>query len=270
MHPTLFKIPIPDFLRGFLPSEIEVHSYGFFIAIGALAALWVVRKKTMRFNLSLDELSSLFLWVFLAAFVGGKVFFYLEDVEKYINEPSLMLKFGSGGFVFYGSLIFALPTIVLWLRKKKVRVRSFLDVLAYAGPIVHSLGRVGCFMAGCCHGSVCDSPLGVTFSHPNTMAKPAGVPLYPTQLFDIVVNLIILATVYFLAKKQKFDGQLFLVYLIMYAIGRSIVEEFRGDEARGFLFNGLLSHSQFIAILILVVCGVLWYKWNRQKTKKLE
>ncbi len=263
MFPKLFTIPVPEFLQGFFPAQISLYSYGLMIALGIVAAFLVVLRMSKKFGLDADKLSSLFMWVILAAFVGGKLFYYLEDIDKYAANPELMLKLTGGGFVFYGSLLFAIPTIVWWLRKEKVPVRPFLDILAFAGPVVHSFGRVGCFLAGCCHGSVCDSPIGVTFSHPETLATPMNVPLYPTQLFDIAVNLIILVTVYFIQKKQQFDGQLFLIYLIMYGIGRSIVEMYRGDEARGFLFDGVLSHSQFIAVLIILGCSVLWMRWKK-------
>jgi phosphatidylglycerol:prolipoprotein diacylglycerol transferase len=117
-------------------------------------------------------------------------------------------------------------------------------------------------MAGCCHGRVCDLPIGITFSDPETHAEPMDMPLYPTQLFDIGVNLIILITVFLIERKKKFDGQLFLIYLVMYAIGRSIVEMYRGDEARGYVFNGLLSHSQFIAILVFLATVWVWRRWS--------
>lgn len=267
MFPRLITIPIPEFLQRILPAQISLYSYGLMIAIGIVAAFMVVLRMSKHFGMDADKLSSLFMWVILASFIGGKVFYYLEDIDKYLANPELMLKVAGGGFVFYGSLIFAIPTIVWWLRKEKVPVRPFLDILAFAGPVVHSFGRVGCFLAGCCHGSVCDSPIGVTFSHPDTLATPVNVPLYPTQLFDIAVNIIILLTVFLVSKKQKFDGQLFLIYLIMYGIGRSIVELYRGDEARGFLFDGVLSHSQFIAILIILVCSVFWMRWKKYQSK---
>jgi len=265
MFPRLFTFPTPEFLQGFLPAHITLHSYGLMIALGIVAAFYIVVKKAKRFGLNADDVSSLFIWVILAAFVGGKLFFFFEDVGKYTADPGLIPGAMGGGFVFYGSLIFSIPTIIIWLRKRKVAVRPFLDLLAFVGPVVHSFGRVGCFLAGCCHGKVCESWMGVTFSHPNTLASIKDTPLYPTQLFDIAVNVIILITVIILQKKQKFDGQLFLVYLMMYGVGRSIVEVYRGDEARGFLFGGAISHSQFIALCIVVICAVIWRRWSKSK-----
>lgn len=262
MYPKLISFETPDFLKGILPDHITIFSYGVMIALGILAAFYIVKYKTRYIPLSTDKISSLLIWVILAAFVGGKLFFFLEDPSKYLADPSEMLNAAGGGFVFYGSLIFAIPTIMWWLKKEKIAMRPFFDVLAFAGPVVHSFGRVGCFLAGCCHGRACDAAYGVVFSHPDTMADPMNTPLYPTQLYDIAVNLTILGVVIWLEKRKKFDGQLFLVYLMMYGVGRSIVEMFRGDEARGYIIDGILTHSQFIAILIITACVFVWRNWS--------
>ena len=266
MFPKLITIPIPEFLQGFLPTHFSLHSYGLMIALGVLASFYITLRKSRKLGMDSDKLSSLFIWIIIAAFVGGKLFFFFEDIGKYTSNPSLIKGAMGGGFVFYGSLIFAVPTIIWWLRKEKIPVRPFLDILAFVGPVVHSFGRVGCLLAGCCHGKVCDSWMGVTFSHPDTLAAFKNTPLYPTQLFDIAVNIIILITIFIVQKKQKFDGQLFLIYLMMYAVGRSIVEIYRGDEARGFLFGGAISHSQFIAVCIIVICAVVWRRWAKRNS----
>ncbi len=269
MYPVVFRFETPNFLRSFLPDHITLYSYGLLIAIGILTSYWFMSKRVKKFGINQDQLSTIFVWSIVAGFVGGKVFFFLEDASKFIQDPQSMLKISGGGFVFYGSVLFVIPTIILWLRKHKIAVRPFLDILAYVGPIAQGFGRVGCFMAGCCHGKVCDNWLGVTFSHPKTLANPMNTPLYPTQLFDIGINLVIVITLLWLEKRKKFDGQLMLVYMVMYAVGRSINEIYRGDVARGFVFNGALSHSQFIALCILAVCSYVWFRWSKLPSEKL-
>jgi phosphatidylglycerol:prolipoprotein diacylglycerol transferase len=266
MFPKLFTIRVPEGLQSFLPAEIALHSYGLMIALGILVSFFIALRMSKKLGLNADQLSNLFIWVIVAAFIGGKLFFLFEDLGSYLDDPSKLKNVMGGGFVFYGSLIFAVPTIILWLRHKKIKVLEFLDILAFVGPVVHSFGRVGCFLAGCCYGKVCDTWMGVTFNHADSLAQPKGVPLYPTQLLDIGVNLLILVVVYFVQKKQKFSGQLFLIYLMMYAVGRSIVEIFRGDEARGFIFGGALSHSQFIAIMVIAVCVFFWVKLSKKSS----
>lgn len=176
-----------------------------------------------------------------------------------------MLQDLGNGFVFYGSLLLVVPTLYILLRRKKIPFWPFMDGVAFAGPILHSFGRLGCFLAGCCHGKVCDNSLGVFFSHPQSAADIKNLPLYPTQLFDIAINLFTLLVVYVISKKQKFSGQLFLIYIMLYAFGRAINEHFRGDEERGFVFGGMLTYSQLIAILLLVFSSVLWFILQRKE-----
>lgn len=272
MFPKIVSFNTPDFLKGFLPDVLTINSYGLCIGIGIIAAFFIILYKTKHLGLNKDNLSELFLWGFAAAFVGGKLLFFLEEPSKYFNNPTLMLKNLGNGFVFYGSLLLVVPTIYFWLRKKKIPFWPFMDGVAFGGPVLHSLGRLGCFLAGCCHGKVCPDEykniFGVVFSDPASAADPKNIPLYPTQLFDIGINLITLLVVYLVSKKQQFKGQLFLIYISLYAIGRAINENFRGDEERGFLLGGLLTYSQFIAILLIVISAVAWYFLT--KKEKLE
>ncbi|MCB9245524.1 MAG: prolipoprotein diacylglyceryl transferase [Flavobacteriales bacterium] len=269
MFPRLFTFDTPEFLRGIFPEHISVYSYGFFIAMGVLVSYYFMSRRVARYGVDSDKLAALFMWVILASFVGGRIFFFFEDLSHFVENPREMLRFSGGGFVFYGSLVFAVPTMVWWLRKEKVPVRPFLDIVAFAGPIVHSFGRVGCFMAGCCHGKVCSNFLGVTFDHPESLARPLHTPLYPTQLFDIGINIVILIVLVLLSRNKKFAGQLFLVYIVLYAIGRSINELFRGDEARGFVFGTGISHSQFIAFLLLIISALIWVRWSKRDENRL-
>lgn len=270
MHPVLFEFDTPQWLKGVLPAHMVIYSYGFFIALGIMASFMFMLPRLKKYGINADTLSNLYLWSIVAAFVGGKLFFYLEDPGKYLSNPSLMLKSLGGGFVFYGSLIFVVPTLYWQLKKLKMPVWPFFDVLAFGGPILHSFGRIGCFMAGCCHGEVCHNALGVTYTHLKSAAEPLNVPLYPTQLFDIGVNLLILATLFVWKKHQRFNGQLFLIYIMMYGVGRAIVEEFRGDEARGFIFDGWLSHSQAIAVGLIAVSLYLWRYLSRTEPIKTD
>ena len=121
-------------------------------------------------------------------------------------------------------------------------------------------------MAGCCYGKPTDSFFGVVFTDPACYANPKGEPLHPTQLYEAGFILVVLLLLVYLRGKRSFYGQLFLVYLIAYAAGRMVLEIFRGDEARGYIWNDYLSHSQFISLIILIVAGYLYFKWSRQNS----
>jgi phosphatidylglycerol:prolipoprotein diacylglycerol transferase len=251
MYPDLFSFPVPSFLRSFLPDHLTIHTYGFFIAVGILASyLFILRQGKRQFNANADDVTTYVILLVLAGIIGGKVFFYLEDPSFYFRYPErLVSNFGSG-FVFYGSFIFAVPLMLYIYRRFHWPTLKMLDIMAFVACIVHAFGRMGCFFAGCCHGKPTDSIFGVTFTNPSCSANPLGIPLHPTQLYEVFMLLLILIALHFAKYKIRYHGQLFLLYVFLYAIGRFVLEFFRGDNDRGFLFGGAISHSQFIALLM--------------------
>lgn len=243
MHPELFNI-----------GSFTVHSYGFMIMIGAMLAYFYV-STTMKKELGIatEKIQNLAIIIIVAAFVGGKLFFYFEDPGYYFHPMSNMFKGFRTGFVFYGSLLFAIPAVIWYFRKQQWPVWPMLDRIAIAACILHMCGRLGCFFAGCCHGLPTDSFLGVTFTDPVSQAEPLNVPLHPTQLYSVFLIGSILVFLLMFKRHKRFEGQLFLIYIILYAVGRGVIEIFRGDGRRGFIIDGILSHSQFISLIVISI-----------------
>lgn len=138
-----------------------------------------------------------------------------------------------------------------------------LDVMAVVTCIVHGFGRIGCFMAGCCYGKPTTSMLGVIFIEPTCQAEPLNTPLHPTQLYEAGFIFIILTILLVFKNRRQFEGQFFLIYLMAYATGRGVLELFRGDLERGFVFNDILSNSQFISLIIISIALYFYVKLKR-------
>jgi len=256
MHPKLLEI-----------GDFVIYMYGFMIVLGAGLAYWFLSEQAKKkYGVDPDKISSLLVWIFITAFVGGKIFFYLEDPDIYLEDPSRMFDDIGNGFVFFGSLLFAVPTTIWFFIKEKWDVWGMLDLLAFTTLIVHAFGRLGCFFAGCCHGIPTEGGWGLTFTDPASQAEPLGIPLHPTQLYSVVMLASIFYFLYRFRAKKKFDGQIFILYVILYSIGRSIIEVFRGDEARGYIIDGKLTHSQFISLL-LVLAMIGLYFWRKGKAR---
>lgn len=257
MHPILFEV-----------GGITVYSYGFLIAIGAItgvAYMAIQGKKDV--GLSFDQANTLFLLIFFAAFVGGKLFLFFENPSYYLSHPREML--AGRGFVFYGSFVFAVPTMLWFFKKNRIPARKMLDVMAITTCLVHMFGRLGCLMAGCCHGKPASFWGGITFSNPACYADPKGVPLHPTQLYEAIFIFLVMCFLLYIRSFRKFYGQLFLVYLLLYAFGRFFLEFLRGDAERGFVLGGYISHSQFVAIAIIVIASAFYFQWKRRYTIQL-
>ena len=197
MHPILFSFDVPRALHGFLPEILTIYSYGFLIMLGAIAGMiYTARVARKKYDVSYDTTNSLFLIIFAGAFLGGKVFYFFENPAFFMENPNLL--WGSRGFVFYGSLLFSIAGILLFLKVQKLPILKMLDIIAVTTGIVHVFGRLGCFMAGCCYGVPTGSDYGVVFRDSASLAKPLDTHLHPTQLYSIVLIIGILVTIFIL------------------------------------------------------------------------
>jgi phosphatidylglycerol:prolipoprotein diacylglycerol transferase len=257
MHPEFFSI-----------GTFTVHTYGFMIMLGALLAyLYMARTAKKELGIDPDKIQTVAVYIILAAFIGGKLFFFFEKPSFYFNPPSNMLENFRTGFVFYGSLLFALPIAIWYFRKEKWPLWAMMDRLALATLILHACGRMGCFFAGCCYGTPTDLPWGITFTDELAQAKPLHTALHPTQLYESFFLLSVLVFLIMFKRYKRFEGQLFMMYLMLYAIGRGIIEIFRGDLRRGFLIEDVLSHSQFISIFIIGFALWMYRRLGKQAPK---
>jgi phosphatidylglycerol:prolipoprotein diacylglycerol transferase len=258
MHPILFEF-----------AGVTVYSYGFFIALGAIAGVaYMAIQGKKEVGLSFDQANALFLYIFFAAFLGGKLFLFFEDPSGYAAAPGRL--FTGRGFVFYGSFLLAIPTMLWFFRKHNLNPYKMLDVMAITTCLVHMFGRIGCFMAGCCYGHPTDTAFGFTFTDPACYAEPKGVALHPTQLYEASFIFLVMLILLVMRKRVKFYGQLFLLYLLAYAAGRFLLEFFRGDIGRGFIVEGILSHSQFIALMIMVAVSITYFVWSKRNNVSLQ
>ena len=259
MYPELFHFQLPGFMwKLFHIKHVTVYTYAFCIALGCLIAA-IYTKRAARKDLQIQDLSNNFFYlIFIFGFIGGKLFYYLEKPLFYFNNPSLLLDNFSGGYVFYGSFITIIPMIIYYLNKKNIAVLPMLDILAITTLIVHAFGRFGCFCGGCCFGLPTNSWVGIIFPSSNHVA------VHPSQLYEFFVLLLILSVLVIVKSNKKFHGQIFFLYLGLYAISKIFLEFFRGD-ARGFIINNVLSHSQFIAFCLLLTAVLFYIKFKNHK-----
>ena len=168
-----------------------------------------------------------------------------------------------GGSVFYGGLIGGMISAGIAIKAKKYPADLITDVAAPSVALFHAFGRIGCFLGGCCYGI--ESDFGFVFTH-SLNESANGVRRLPVQLFESGFEFILFAVLSILLRKEKLKGRLFSLYLVLYGIFRFIIEYFRGDTYRGFIFG--ISTSQFISIF--VVLGASVYLTLRTAKEKHE
>ena len=259
MHPILFHI-----------GNFELASYGLMTALGYAAAAWYLTPRLKSCNikgLTQDTFWNLLFIVFVGAIVGGKLLFILlswtELGDTFADKMTYIVHNIRYGFVFFGGLILAVAGALWYMRRKQLPLLKTSDFLIVAVPLGHALGRVGCFLAGCCYGKPTMLPWGVRFTDPNTLVPPelVGVPLHPTQLYEAGLNFALFLLLHYASKKPHKDGQILVEYVWCYALLRFGIEFLRGDFRGGFLWG--FSPSQVISLCIAAVALCIWAKFLR-------
>lgn len=258
------------------PRLIEIGSfylptYGVVLAIAYLIGIWLLRRKAMAAGLPEGKILDFSLYILASAIVGAKLMLVLVEWRHYTQNPRDLIGVLRSGGVFYGGLIAATAVGVAYMRKHRLPAWRIADMGAPSIALGEAIGRWGCFAAGCCYGKPSDGPFAVTFTNPvanEAVGTPLDVPLHPTQIYLSLNAFLIFLVLQWAYRRKTFDGEVFWLYVLLYAISRGILEVWRGDLVRGFLIPGVLSTSQFIGILTaLLAAGMLFYLSRRSRAE---
>ena len=254
MHPTILKI-----------GSFQIHSYGLLLAVAFLVSIQIFVSRGRRRGLSEEALHSVALVLLILAIVGGRGLFVLTHWSDYARDPLGILRLWEGGLMLYGGYVLAIAGGIVYVRRAGLSLWKVADAAAPAMALGIGIGRLGCFLNGCCFGTPTHSDWGVTFpaGSYSTYVFP-GEALHPSQLYmagsGIALFLLLLA----LDRKPRFDGWLFWVGVGADAVLRFLIDFTRYYDATSFLGNvGRLSFninqilSAFLLATALVMLRVL-------------
>ena len=256
MRPTLLKIgPFP------------IHSYGVMMAIAFIVATYIAARRATKKSIPSQVIFDLGLLILVSAVVGAHLFHILQHPRSYGSLLDIVgvWRGGMSGLAFYGGFILALVVVILYLRWKKLPVADVADILAPSMMLGVGIGRVGCFLAGCCFGKPTSLPWGVTFPEHSLATLELGQmeKVHPTQLYSSISLLSMFAILLILRRYIKIRGLLFLLSILMYSIHRFFIDFLRyytPDER-----IGSLATSQVISIIAAVaaVAAMLFFITRR-------
>ncbi len=240
MYPDLISVGI-----------IKISSYGFILAICLLVCLIISLRLGRQENFSKTQILDMGLLILSCGIITSRLSYVLFYHSLYFPETSDILKIWDGGMLFSGGLVGGLVGVWVYCRAKKINFWTISDVWAPGVVAAQALEKLGCFMAGSCYGSPSSEPWAVVFTHPSSSA-PLNVPLHPTQLYAMVAYGIIFAVLIILRKRKKFQGQVFLWFLVLFTNAQLLVDRFRGD-AIPILPDTRMTASQLLATIILIL-----------------
>ena len=233
---------------------LHLYSYGLSIALGVLLALFLMKHRAEREGFPKpDEVFDLAFTVLVWGFLGARLFYVVQNFSYYLAEPLKIFAVWEGGLVFYGGAIAAFLGFWRMTQKKQWPFWKALDFLAPYSALAHAFGRIGCFLNGCCFGKACDLPWAVRFSE-----IPYAV--HPTQLYEALYDLVLFAFLLKRRKKARFEGEIGLLYFLLYGVGRYTIEFLREP---GWAWLGLTS-NQWLSVVIVTAAFIL-FRIRRRK-----
>lgn len=223
-----------------LPSWILTLSLSLSVAL-----IWLYVRAGAR-KIPRPESIDVALAMMVGAVFGGRLFHVIyEQPAYYAEHPLRILYIWEGGMVFYGALFGALLFAAIWTRGGKISRLKLADLFAPILGFAYAMGRIGCFLNGCCYGKKCELPWAVTFAHHHEFGIEV-MPRHPTQLYATGWELLLVTALLIFERKARRPGMIFSVWITFHGLGRFIIEQLRDDDRGAAIFS--LSISSWISL----------------------
>ena len=272
MDPIAFTVKIFDF-------ELAVRWYGIFVATAFVAGLLFVRWRARKKQGDVAAFEQLVFWGLVGGIIGARILYVIQYWESFAGNTWEIIRIDHGGLVFYGGLIGAFLVALCVCYVKGIKRRFAADVFAPALALGHGIGRIGCFFNGCCFGKPYNGPLSIQYpegSHAAYLQEQLGhipqhtiecLPVFPIQLVASGANFVIFAILLLIEPRVKYKGQLFTLYVMLYAVVRFVVEFGRGDY---LVHYGGLTSAQILCLLLLPIAAVAFVLLRKFKHNDLQ
>jgi phosphatidylglycerol---prolipoprotein diacylglyceryl transferase len=267
------------------PGGLPVRGYGVMVLAGALAGVALATYRAQRAGVDRELIWSMAFWLFIGGMAGGRAFYVIEYWHDQFRATTLretffrVINFPQGGLVIYGALLGGVIAVLLFIHKYRLPALATFDLIAPSMMIGLALGRIGCFLNGCCYGGPTSLPWGVRFpagSPPYIDQAASGLlsaaklpanslPVHPAQLYSAVTAALIGWVLWSYYPFRRRDGQVLALMLLLYPISRFLEEIIRTDEPA--IFGTGLSISQNISVVVFVAAIGLWFYLSQRPSR---
>lgn len=234
--------------------SLTIHSYGLLIALGIFSALTLMNRQAKREGFPpAGRVSDLVFAAVFSGFLGGRLFYVIQEGAFYRENPLAVFKIWEGGLIFSGGMLTGLLGLFIYARMARLPFLQVNDFVITYVPWVHTFGRVGCFLNGCCYGKPSLLPWAVQFPFLQTR-------VHPVQLYEALFTLGLFGFLFWFYPRRRFPGELVGLYFILYPAGRFLLEFFRAGRP----FLGGLTFQQVLALQFIGL-GLIGYLFCRRK-----
>jgi phosphatidylglycerol:prolipoprotein diacylglycerol transferase len=231
----------------------HLYSYGLSVAAGVALAFFLMQKAALKdgFPTTDQAYDCIFISV-VTGFIGARLFYVVQHPEEFQGNPLEVFAIWQGGLIFYGGLAGGVFALWIYAAKQKLSFLKLMDFIFPYGALVHAFGRLGCFLNGCCYGRACDWPWAVQF-------PGLDHPVHPTQLYEAFYTLGVFFILRAYYQRRPQTGMVTAGYLLLYGIGRFIVEIFRSGNPGWFL-----TWNQWISAVVMMA-GLTILLWRSRR-----
>lgn len=225
-----------------------IYWYGVMMALAFMAGMLHWQWLSHRVGYDSSLASDLAFWLMVGGIIGARTAYVFSDLSYFMAAPQEIIRVDQGGLIFYGGLFGGILAFLILAKRRHLKIGDLADFTVTALPLGHALGRVGCFLNGCCGG---------TEAHPPSFLT-AGLTHYPVQIYESLFNLGVygLLTWYFLCKRGSKFGSVVALYMMTYPIGRFLLEFIRGDDR--MRVAGGLDVAQIVSLALIFIGIALW------------
>lgn len=263
MYPILFKI-----------GEFPITSFGLMMFLSFICGAWATSHLLKRYELNPELIWDMLAWIAIGGIVGARLYYLALHPHDFLANPRSEL-LSRANLVWYGGLIGGVLAYYVQIRARKLPVAVMFDATAPALMVAIALGRLGCLLVGDDYGIYTDGPLGIAFPEgtppstagylrstgdviPPSIPDAAVVAVHPTQLYEAAIALLLFSLLWRLSKSSRLKpGQLFAVFMGVYAVERFFIEALRAKTDR-FVFG--LSTAQLLSFVLLGAAVALWHR----------
>ena len=243
-------MPVPNPVA-FSIFGIDVMWYGILISLGMVLAVVISYKRAPRHNIEPDKILDFVLICIPLGIIGARLYYVVFNWDYYAGDLMKIINIRSGGLAIHGGLIFGLGAAVILCLIWKYKPLNVLDLVIPTVALAQSIGRWGNYFNSEAHGGPTDLPWAVMID---------GVPCHPTFLYESIWCFLLFVFLLWLDNRRRFEGQIFLLYGILYSVERFFVEALRTDS----LMIGPFKQAQVLSLTVIIVCAVVYVILNRR------
>jgi len=220
------------------------------IAMGFIIAVYLVSKNPTPFGLTQEDVVDLSLYILIGGIIGARIMYILLNLDYFVKNPLEVFYLSRGGLVYYGAFAGGVVAMILGTRNKKISFLRAADLFAPYLALAQGVGRIGCFLNGCCYGRE------VSATFPFKVCFPgSAVARHPTQIYSSLVLVLLFLMLKSFQPRRRFSGEIFMIYCALYSFQRYFMEFLRGDNTV-FMLN--MTISQAVSVVLFIGSSIAW------------